>query len=36
VAAVREPVYVYFRHEDEPDAPAYASRLLALLESPRP
>ena len=31
VAAVREPVYVYFRHEDEPTAPAHASRLLALL-----
>ena len=26
-----EPVYVYFRHEDEPTAPAYAQRLLALL-----
>lgn len=25
------PVYVYFRHEDEPTAPAYAQRLLALL-----
>ncbi len=24
-------VYVYFRHEDEPTAPAYAERLLALL-----
>jgi uncharacterized protein DUF72 len=31
VAAAREPVYVYFRHEDEPTAPAYASRLLELL-----
>jgi uncharacterized protein YecE (DUF72 family) len=31
VAAVREPVYVYFRHEDEPTAPAYASYLLELL-----
>ncbi len=33
-AAVRdaaEPVYVYFRHEDEPTAPAYARRLLDLL-----
>ena len=26
-----EPVYVYFRHEDEPTAPAYALRLLELL-----
>jgi uncharacterized protein YecE (DUF72 family) len=32
VAAVREPVYVYFRHEDEPTAPAYASGVLELLE----
>jgi uncharacterized protein YecE (DUF72 family) len=28
---IDEPVYVYFRHEDEPTAPAYAQRLLALL-----
>jgi uncharacterized protein YecE (DUF72 family) len=28
---VRDPAYVYFRHEDEPTAPAYAERLLALL-----
>jgi hypothetical protein len=34
VAAAREPVYVYFRHEDEPTAPAYASQLLELLASP--
>jgi uncharacterized protein YecE (DUF72 family) len=27
-----EPTYVYFRHEDEPTAPAYAARLLELLE----
>jgi uncharacterized protein YecE (DUF72 family) len=33
VAAAREPVYVYFRHEDEPTAPAHASRLLELLAS---
>jgi len=26
-----EPVYVYFRHEDEPTAPAYARRLGELL-----
>ena len=28
---VTEPVYAYFRHEDEPTAPAYARRLLELL-----
>jgi uncharacterized protein YecE (DUF72 family) len=28
---VAEPAYVYFRHEDEPTAPAYARRLLDLL-----
>jgi uncharacterized protein YecE (DUF72 family) len=28
---VAEPVYLYFRHEDEPTAPAYAARLLELL-----
>jgi uncharacterized protein YecE (DUF72 family) len=26
-----EPVYVYFRHDDEPNAPAYAQQLLAML-----
>jgi uncharacterized protein YecE (DUF72 family) len=26
-----EPVYAYFRHEDEPTAPRYAERLLELL-----
>jgi uncharacterized protein YecE (DUF72 family) len=31
--AVREPAFVYFRHEDEPTAPRYASRLLELLAS---
>jgi hypothetical protein len=31
VAAASEPVYVYFRHDDEPTAPAHASRLLELL-----
>jgi uncharacterized protein YecE (DUF72 family) len=31
VAATDEPVYVYFRHGDEPDAPAYAEQLRALL-----
>jgi uncharacterized protein YecE (DUF72 family) len=30
-ARLRAPAYVYFRHEDEPTAPAYASRLSALL-----
>ena len=29
--AVREPLYVYFRHEDEPTAPAYAAALQAAL-----
>ena len=28
---LREPAYVYFRHEDEPTAPEYAERLLELL-----
>ena len=32
LAAVPEPAYVYFRHEDEPTAPAYAQRVLELLE----
>jgi uncharacterized protein YecE (DUF72 family) len=34
IRACAEPVYVYFRHEDEPTAPAYADRLLELLELP--
>ena len=29
--AVAEPVYGYFRHEDEPTAPRYALRLRELL-----
>ena len=29
--AVDVPLYAYFRHEDEPTAPAYALRLLELL-----
>jgi uncharacterized protein YecE (DUF72 family) len=33
VAAAREPVYVYFRHEEQPTAPAHAARLLELLEA---
>jgi uncharacterized protein YecE (DUF72 family) len=31
--ALAEPVYIYFRHEDEPTAPAYAQRLLEALTS---
>jgi uncharacterized protein YecE (DUF72 family) len=31
VAAAEEPVYVYFRHDDEPMAPANAERLRDLL-----
>jgi uncharacterized protein YecE (DUF72 family) len=31
--ALAEPVYVYFRHDDEPTAPAYAQRLLEALTS---
>ena len=31
VREISEPVYVYFRHEDEPTAPAYATRLYELL-----
>jgi uncharacterized protein YecE (DUF72 family) len=30
IQELREPVYVYFRHEDEPTAPAYAERLREL------
>jgi uncharacterized protein YecE (DUF72 family) len=30
-AKLRPPAYVYFRHEDEPTAPAYAARLLELV-----
>ena len=26
-----EPVYVYFRHDDEPDAPKHALRLMEML-----
>ena len=32
IAAAQEPVYVYFRHDDEPDAPAHAERLRDLLQ----
>ena len=31
VRRLAEPVYVYFRHEDEPTAPRYAQRLVELL-----
>ena len=31
VRGATEPVYVYFRHDDEPDAPAHAARLAELL-----
>ena len=31
VRAVAEPAYVYFRHDDEPDAPRYAEALLSRL-----
>jgi uncharacterized protein YecE (DUF72 family) len=31
IRATAEPVYVYFRHEEAPTAPAYAQRLLELL-----
>jgi len=31
IRSVDDPVYVYFRHEDEPTAPQYAQRLLDLL-----
>jgi len=31
VRSAREPVYVFFRHDDEPHAPRHAARLLELL-----
>ena len=31
IRALDVPAFVYFRHEDEPTAPAYAERLLGLL-----
>jgi uncharacterized protein YecE (DUF72 family) len=30
---VKEPVFAYFRHEDEPTAPRYAQRLIELLDT---
>jgi uncharacterized protein YecE (DUF72 family) len=35
ITTMSEPVYVYFRHEDEPSAPAYAQRLRELLGETR-
>ena len=32
-AAIRDPAYVYVRHEDEPTAPAIADRLVAALRT---
>ena len=32
LGTVKEPVFAYFRHEDEPTAPHYAQRLLELLD----
>jgi len=34
VRGLTEPAYVYFRHDEEPAAPAHALRLLELLSSP--
>ena len=34
IRAASEPVYVYFRHDDAPDAPAHAARLEELLSEP--
>jgi hypothetical protein len=31
IRALEEPVYVYFRHDESPTAPAYAAQLRALL-----
>lgn len=33
IRAASEPVYVYFRHEDEPTAPAYALQLVEMLSA---
>ena len=33
---LRAPAYVFFRHEDEPTAPAYATRLVELLSGAVP
>ena len=34
IRSAAEPVYVYFRHDDEPTAPARAARLIELLARP--
>jgi uncharacterized protein YecE (DUF72 family) len=34
--ALEEPVFAYFRHEEEPTAPAYARRLLELIGGDSP
>jgi uncharacterized protein YecE (DUF72 family) len=36
IRAAAEPVYVFFRHDDEPDAPAHAARLEELLNASSP
>jgi uncharacterized protein YecE (DUF72 family) len=33
VRSCAEPVYVYFRHDDEPDAPKHALRLIEMLQA---
>ncbi|HVP75162.1 MAG TPA: DUF72 domain-containing protein [Gaiellaceae bacterium] len=33
IRPLADPVYVYFRHEEAPTAPAYAERLLALISA---
>ena len=33
IRAATEPVYVYFRHDEAPTAPAYAAQLLGLLSA---
>ena len=35
-ATLRAPAYVYFRHEDDPTAPAYAARLRELVNAAPP
>ena len=34
IRACAEPVYVYFRHDDEPEAPKHALQLIELLQAP--
>jgi uncharacterized protein YecE (DUF72 family) len=33
IRSCQEPVYVYFRHDDEPDAPKHALRLIEMLRA---